>query len=166
MRHSVARIVARQQLPAHRRARPVGPHQQVGTLHAAAVEQRGHAARRFTEAHQPLASMHDAGRQHRMHRTVEQVPRGLHLRHEGPVHHAVARIQVDAVPRAHAQGFALCHAGEAERRQHVGLQHDAAAAAVQRARRTLEDVDGPAGGTQRGGGQQAAERTADNDGVG
>ena len=57
------------------------------------------------------------------------------------------------------------HAGEVQGMHHVGLQDNAAAAAVERVRRALEHVDAPADGAQAGCGEQAAQRAADDQGA-
>ena len=53
-------------------------------------------------------------------------------------------------------------AGEGERLQHVGLQHDAASPAAQCIGRALEHPHLPAYRAQRGGREQAGQRAADD----
>ena len=55
------------------------------------------------------------------------------------------------------------HVSAAERLQHLGLQHDAAPAAVEVLRRALIDVDIPSDRAQQQPGEETAERSADHD---
>ncbi len=124
-----------------------------------------HLAARLLEARQGFARMHLRVRQRGAHQRVQHVPRDLGLRLVAALHDLAVAVEEDAVARRPAQRAGMAQAREVEGVQHVGLQHDAAAPAVQGVPRTLEYVHPPADGAQGERGEQAAEGAADDEGA-
>ncbi|MNR11226.1 hypothetical protein D3C85_1275180 [compost metagenome] len=160
----VGRRGAGQQLRAHGGERPVRRHKQVGGFRAAGGEAGGHARAMLAQRQEGLARMHGAGAERLPHVTVQSVPGDLRLRHVDAAHVATARDE-DAAARRHAEVLGQRRAGKGERVGHIGLQDEAAAAAVERLGRAFEHIHVPAGGAQAERREQAAEGAADDHGA-
>ena len=79
---------------------------------------------------------------------------------------SIFEIDVDPAHRTYAHDAVMLDSAEVERFEHTRLQDGAPAPPVQVARRTLEDPDVPAHGTQSRGREETAERASDDDGLG
>src|SRR5580704_9044674 len=102
------------------------------------------------------------GREMPPHGAVKRCPGGQHLAHWKAPREATAAVEKHPLLRLDTDRGVILHASAAERLQHLGLQHDAAPAAVEVVRRALIDVDIPSDRAQQQPGEETAERSPDH----
>src|SRR5260221_7994326 len=90
------------------------------------------------------------------HRGVERCPRRHDLAHRDAVRDAALTIEKDPFRRLDADRSVIADAAPMEGFDHVGLQNDPAAPAVEIVRRTLVDIDVPADRAEKEACKQAS----------
>ena len=161
----IERLRLGEQLRAHLGPEAVGADQHVRRLRRAIGKPRRYALRRLLDVPQVLAQMivlaTEGGAQH-----LEQaVPGGRRLRTGALRDHVARPIQHDPPLYRHPEVGAGVDAELRQSLAHLGMGHDAGAAAGERGRRALEDIRIPAAPAQVERREQPAHGAADDQGA-
>ena len=158
----VTRRRVRRKLRAHRGADAVGTDQQVAPCRGAVAEMRSDAVRILRDADAGVAEVVTRRGEGVQQQLVQPAPGGQALPHRQRAQHRAVAAEGDAARDVDADAVTGRDADARQRVEEVGVGDDAGAAAGQRLRGLLEDLDIPAPALQQVGGEESAQRAADD----
>src|SRR5438552_6676507 len=161
----IPRLGIRDELRAYARAQAVGADQEIGACLRAVVETRDDFGALLREAAEIAPSMVMPGANAFFQRAINACPVRHDLVDALRVHGVAVAIEADALGHADAEPVVDLDAEPAQRIEQRAVRADSRAARRELVGDALVDVDLPAELLQEAGGEQAAERAADDDGA-